>query len=233
MSQKSKYLPIVLGLSANHLKGSSKPFVADDAIEEEQKARILERDNHCCQYCGFQAEKYQKVNVKDGNWNNLSDDNLVTSCIFCQQCFYLDRVTSMRSGVLIWLPEMTQAALHHLIRAIYVARITQSPVAEYARGALDALMSRREDAKRRIQTDDPGILSMVMSDYVDIRHYKNRAEKLEGVRLLPLDRRLIQQGELEFNQFPQILAYWRSKKGPYGEVNPDQWTDLYQSVKAS
>ena len=35
-----------------------------------------------------------------------------------------------------------------------------------------------------------------------------------GLRLFPLDRRIIQDLDLEFNQFPQILAYWRSKNGP-------------------
>jgi intracellular multiplication protein IcmJ len=226
----NKLLPIGLGLSVNSLKGQTDQFKGDTLIEKDHMKRIHERDDHCCQYCGFQAEKFQKINVLDGNWSNLSDDNLVTSCIFCQQCFYIDQVARMRSGVLIWMPEMTQAALNHLIRSIYVARITQGPMADYARKALDSLMKRREEAKERVMTDDPAILSMVLSEYIHPKQYKAARQKLDGVRLMPLDRRVISEGDLEFNQFPQILAFWRSKKGPFGTFMPDSWISEYAKI---
>jgi intracellular multiplication protein IcmJ len=157
-------------------------------------------------------------------------DNLVTVCNFCHQCFHLESVSVMRSGVLIWLPEIDQASLHHIMRAIYVARISQGPVAEAARKALDILMGRREEIKRRLHTDDPYILSTILRDYLGPKHYQMRGEKLDGVRLLPLDRRIIREAELEFNQFPQILAYWRSKDGPFGGKTPPQWISLYHTV---
>jgi intracellular multiplication protein IcmJ len=47
------------------------------------------------------------------------------------------------------------------------------------------------------------------------------------LRLFPLDRRIIREADLEFNQFPQILAYWRSKDGPFGKLQPKQWVDIY------
>jgi len=65
----------------------------------------------------------------------------------------------MKSGTLIWMPEMTQAQVHHLARSIYVARITQGPMAEIARNTLEMVMKRREVALERIKTDDPKILS--------------------------------------------------------------------------
>lgn len=223
------FLPIGLGLSVNALKGAAENFTGDTVLKTEQQKEIFERDGHCCAYCGFKSEKFQRINVKDGNWNNLSSNNLVTSCVFCQQCFYLDQVASMRSGVLIWMPEMTQAALNHLMRCIYVARITQGPMADYARKALESLMQRREEAKARILTDDPEILSMVMSQYIHTGQYKNARKKLDGIKLMPLDRRIIKEGDMEFNQFPQILAFWRSKKGPFGNFMPDSWISAYAS----
>ena len=57
-----------------------------------------------------------------------------------------------------------------------------------------------------------------------------RKKKLDGVRIFPLDRRIIKEAELEFNQFPQILAYWRSKAGPFGGKAPTQWISLYQDL---
>ena len=136
----------------------------------------------------------------------------------------------MRSGVLLWLPEIEQHQLHHIARAIYVARISQGPVAEAARTSLDTLMERREEAKRRISTDDPYILATILSDYLGPQHYQMREKKLNGIRLFPLDRRIIKESDLEFNQFPQILAYWRSKDGPFGGKAPQQWISIYQEI---
>lgn len=137
----------------------------------------------------------------------------------------------MRSGALIWLPEIEQAQLHHIARAIYVARISQGSMAESAKNAYKILMERREEAKNRLGTDDPFILGTVMRDFTGPRQYSMRAKKLEGVRLFPLDRRIIKEGDLEFNQFPQILAYWRSKDGPFGGKAPYQWKKFYAKFK--
>lgn len=196
----------------------------------ELKKLIFERDWQTCQCCGFKADKYQDVHFQDNNPKNVSENNLITLCIFCHQCFNLEQATVMRAGVLIWLPEISQIDLHHIMRAVYVARISQGPMAEAARVTLDTLMGRREEARRRLQTDDPYVLSVVLKDFLTSKYYSERYEKLQGIRLLPLDRRLIKESDLEFNQFPQILAYWRSKDGPFGGRAPTLWTNLYKNA---
>lgn len=211
------------------LPGGS-PAGAVAVLTPEIKKAVLERDGQTCQCCGFRSEKYQEIHYIDQNRRNLSMNNLTTTCIFCHQCYNLDLANTMRSGVLVWLPEISQTDLHHIMRAVYVARISQGPMAESARATLDALMARREEARRRIQTDDPYVLSSVMRDFLTGRYYAERTEKLEGIRLLPLDRRLIREADLEFNQFPQILAYWRSKDGPFGDRAPTLWTNLYKNA---
>ena len=137
----------------------------------------------------------------------------------------------MRSGVLIWMPEMTQADIHHIARAAYVARISQGPIADAARRVLDIFMQRREEAKKRLGTDDPYLLASVLRDYISSNAYEARQKKLEGIRLFPLDRRIIKEADLEFNQFPQILAFWRSKNGPFGELMPKQWIEIYKKLQ--
>ncbi len=224
------FLPIALGVSKLGGAGSSGSAVSMRKLPDDVKSKILERDENTCRFCGFKAEKYQEIHIRDGNPKNHDPKNLATACIFCDQCFKLEKVGEMRSGVLLWLPEIEQAELHHIARAIYVARISQGPIADAARKTLDTLMTRREEAKRRISTDDPFILATVLGDYLTPGHYKARAKKLDGVRLFPLDRRIIKEAELEFNQFPQILAYWRSKSGPFGGKTPQQWVGIYQDV---
>ncbi len=212
----------------SNLAGSS-PSDAKKALQD-LKNKIFERDNYTCRCCAFKSQKYQELHFIDHNKKNKSEDNLATTCIFCHQCFSLESISEMRSGVLLWLPEIEQARLHHIARAIYVARISQGPVAEAARKALDAIMARREEVKKRISTDDPYILSTVMQDYLGAGHYARRDAKLSGVRLFPLDRRIIKEADLEFNQFPQILAYWRSKDGPFGGKVPTQWISIYSDI---
>ena len=231
--------PITMGI-ARPKPGSSKKqsgagksgssSALEGKLPKELKQKIFERDDYTCQCCGFRSHKYQEILCKNFNPEDRSEENLITTCIFCHQCFHLESVNGMKSGVLIWLPEIEQATLHHIARAIYIARISQGPVAEAARKSLDILMGRREEVKKRIHTDDPFILSSVLRDYLGPKHYESRQKKLDGIRLFPLDRRIIKEADLEFNQFPQILAYWRSKDGPFGGKTPPQWISIYQSL---
>ncbi len=228
-------LAITLGLSRSgekktKAKGSGGKASAGGSADKELKQKIFERDAFTCKCCGFVSKKYQEVLHTDGDESNSDESNLATVCIFCHQCFNLDKVGTMKSGVLLWLPEIEQADLHHMARAIYVARISQGPIAEAARKALDALMKRREPIRQRIGTDDAYTLATVLKDYLSEHHYKVRASKLEGIKLFPLDRRIIKEADLEFNQFPQILAYWRSKDGPFGGKTPQKWFNIYNNI---
>ncbi len=239
------YYPITLGIArplpkkenagkAPQKQGGSgsagSALSVDGKISPELKKTIFERDQDICQCCGFQSKKYQEVHFKNSDKTDFSTDNLITVCIFCHQCFNLETVSDMKSGILIWLPEIDQARLHHIARAIHVARISQGPIAEAARKSLDILMGRREEVKRRLHTDEPYILATVLKDYLGPKHYHSREKKLEGLRLFPLERRIIKEADLEFNQFPQILAYWRSKDGPFGGKTPPQWISIYQNI---
>ena len=146
-------------------------------LSPELSKEIFKRDNHTCQCCGFRSEKYHEILFKDHNKRNLDPDNLLTTCIFCHQCFNLNDVAAMKSGALIWLPEIDQATLNNIARAVYIARIAQGPIADTARAILDALMTRREEAIKRLSSDDPSILSIVLSDYLSPKQYAARTKK--------------------------------------------------------
>lgn len=239
-ARKNKYMnhkPIKFGVqradrNQRSVSAYQKQAISfDEALDDEQKLKILERDNHSCQYCGFKSKKYQKILFKDGDMNNKSQDNLQTVCFFCHQCFHLDMVSTMKSGALIWLPEISQTQLHNLARCVYVARISQGPMMEVGRSILDMLMERRKEAEERISTDDPYILATVLKNYMELKQYEASHKKLEGIRLLPLDRRIVKEGDIEFNQWPQILAYWRSKDGPFSGKLPNTWLSEYKALK--
>ena len=219
---------IILGIART--PGNAASFSASGGIDPELRLKVFERDNHTCSFCGFHAQKYQDIHFIDSNSANTKIDNMRTACMYCAQCFDLEKAAGMKSGVLVWLPEISQTDLNHIARAIYVARISQGQMAECARAALETLMGRRTEALARVGTDDPYILSTVMRDFLGPRQYAAREQKLKGLRLFPLDRRIVKEGELEFNQFPQILAYWRSKDGPFGGKAPTAWHSLYADL---
>jgi intracellular multiplication protein IcmJ len=224
-------LPLSLGVTRfSEKKGASSSFSAAD--EAAFRQQVFTRDKNACRYCGFTAGKYQQLHFLNGDARDLRVKNAVTACIFCHQCFTLERVTAMKAGALIWLPEFGQAALHHLARAIYVARISPGPMAEAARNAFDLLTARREEAQRRLGTDDPSMLATALQDYLEDDQYAARGDKLNGIRLMPLDRRIVRDSDIEFNQFPQILAYWRSKDGPFGGALPQSWNASFEELAA-
>ena len=133
------FLPLTLGVgrSSGAGSGGSKPPSKSEA------EKILKRDDFTCRFCGFRAVQYQRI-VPTSN-------GFVTSCSFCEQVTALDRAGIMGGGVLIWLPEITQAELNHIARAIYVARADGKGAMEpVATRALDALMSRRVEAKKTL-----------------------------------------------------------------------------------
>lgn len=109
---------------------------------------------------------------------------------------------------------MSQARLHVLTRELYVGRISRGPLQEKARSALESLRARGAQAEERLSSCDPRSLAEQMLSCTDARALAALRARLESIRLLPLDRRIIREADLEFNQFPQILAYWRSKDGP-------------------
>lgn len=222
--------PIQLGVARGPVARHRPKAAAGSSVILAEDSAVLERDHHRCQFCGFESKKYQEVVALNGDPGDRRSDNLATACIFCHQCFNIEKVPEMRSGVLIWLPELSQAALSHVCRAIFIARITSGPMADAARQGLDALMGRRDEAKARLGSDDPAIVGAVMQDFLEDRDYAARVKKLKGMRLLPLDRRIVREGEMEFNQFPQILAFWRSKDGPFGGIMPAGWFELFDQT---
>ncbi len=224
------YLRITPGISSKSDAGRDLS-AAVHKVPDDVKTQVLQRDDNTCRYCGFVSRKYQEINFIGKGAKATGAGDYATACTFCHQCFHVERVDRMQSGAVIWLPEIGQAALHHICRAIYVARISQGPMADAARDAMEALLARKEEAKNRLGTDSPKIFATVLQDFLEVSEYKNRANKMKGFRLLPLDRRIIKEGDLEFNQFPQILAYWRSKDGPFGELPPRNWVKVFYDLK--
>lgn len=209
--------PIALRVSAEFRAGCSVEIAARaGAVAKTATLAVHARDHWICAYCGFRSERYQTV--VDTAENTRDVDALVTACIFCQQCVRLESVTTMRSGLIVWLPELAQVTIHHLARDLYRARLVDDAYGHRARRILQTIAAKdaepRKGAAQRLGTDDPARLAEMLRDDTALGEAIAPNGRWDGARLFPLDRRIIREDDLEFNEFPQILAYWRSTRGP-------------------
>jgi intracellular multiplication protein IcmJ len=233
------FLPINLGVrrssqaeGADAEKGTNPS--ANAAPSKAQVEKTLKRDDHTCRFCGFRSEQYQRVMPYASADASLP---FVTACTFCEQCMMLERAGMMGSGSLIWLPEITQMELNHIARAIYIARgynnnAAEGPVAELANRALDALMARRSEAKKRLGSDDPLLLATVMHEVLTDDEIATGMAKIDGIRLLPLDKHLVRSRQGDVNHFPTIVKYWCSPEGPFAHQTPDLWAESFKAAAA-
>lgn len=225
------YYPLTLGVVRPNWAAGRTVFTASTDVEQARNA-ILTRDDHTCQCCGFRAERHQEILHLDGNAKNFSDDNVITTCIFCHQCFDLEGASRMRSGMLIWLPEILQADLHHLMRSVYLARTAQGGMAETGRKVFDVLYKRGEEARKRLGATDPEALAIVLRDFLTRKEYERAQERMEGIRLLPLDQRSMPNtdgGDGSYNHFATVLGYWR-QRGPYSAMPAQNWPSLFKDL---
>ncbi|MEM9477042.1 MAG: type IV secretion protein DotN [Pseudomonadota bacterium] len=204
-----------LGTSLSYDDGSGAEFWTPVKSQTLRRA-ALTLGHHMCRGCGFKSRKYQEVLAPNGQVWAL--DQMQVVCIFCAGVKCIDLVAPQRSGVALYLPEWSQKKLVVVAKAIYVARISQGPIADQARELLDLFMHRRRRAEK--------IVGGEATANALLQHQRAMGPddvEAGGLRVWPLDRRIIKEADLEFNQFPQILAYWRSKDGPFGSIAPPTW----------
>lgn len=228
--KKSATRPLILSIRAAFPHGIAA--TSSTGLPPATRSKVFARDDFSCVYCGFKAKRFQEIRPTnpDGEARPTRADDWVTCCHMCDQCLSLERAGIMGEGILIWLPEMTQAQLNHTVRALHVARSTEGETAEAARRGLDALKARRDEAKRRLGTDDPLVLAAAYADQIPPEVYQERADKMEGIRFLSMDRKLQRTPSGEVDRFPDMLAFWKSKDGPFGAAPPSNWKTLFDRL---
>lgn len=216
------FLPITLGVgySSDAEKGRNRiPSKSDSE-------KTLTQDDHACRFCGFRSLRYQRVVSYAGG----KTAQFVTACTFCDQCIHLERAGITGAGLLIWLPEIGQAQLNHIIRAIYLAQDSETDMAESATRGLEVLTTRRAEAKKRLGSDDPLLLATVMQEMLTQKENAAAAPKIEGIRLLPSDKHVARGLAGDANQFPNMLKYWRSPEGPYARLPLEEWREMFKTA---
>jgi intracellular multiplication protein IcmJ len=81
---------------------------------------ILERDHSKCCFCGYQSSANELINVNN-NYADNSKNNIALACSLCAPCVLLDGFGTDPnfSGLIVFLPEIQQIELNHMLRTIY------------------------------------------------------------------------------------------------------------------
>lgn len=247
----AQLLPLVL--SAKCLPWRGEGELEHDTEFQANRRKALERDRHACRFCGFaqkpsqatpDANFYMQVHHRDDDHHNNHESNLVTACMHCHAVQHIGLYGSRYGAKLIWLPEMTQADLHHLLRVILVAqrfahtlpegtpKARLDParaLAEAAGSTYGHLLARTRAAHDRYRTDNPAaIADVLIQPEMPQDAYMRRASIFSGLRLLlPLTH---QDKERRVDRFETIVDSWLAAGGPFVNLKPSVWAGLLKAA---
>lgn len=151
--------------------------------------KIWQRDQFICQFCGFQAKKYQDVINLDGNFSNNRMSNLVTSCCFCAQCFFIESigVGGYGGGTLVYLPEISQEKLNGLCHVLFCAITNNTGYKQAAQTIYRSFKYRSQviEDKYGDGMSDPSLMGQLIIDS-ELEKKPDKVDALfDGFRLLP------------------------------------------------
>jgi intracellular multiplication protein IcmJ len=180
----------LLPIHLNAQRGTWRSYYARKHNKKflDLKKRILQRDNYTCRYCGFFAKEFQEVVNIDQNYKNNTMNNLATACCFCAQCFFLDAVgfDSNSGGVMVHLPEISQADLNNFCRVLYCSMDKESAY----KGKLQSVYMSFKDRSKEIvncfgpDSSEPKVFGQGLLDAA-LTKEQMQHDVLQHIRLLP------------------------------------------------
>lgn len=208
-------LPLTLSAHPNGWRNLAT-FASDSLAES-----VFRHDGWTCRFCGLRSTTYQEVFHLDGDHSRSLPTNLVTACPLCHACQHFGRDTIVQEFSLAWLPEMSQAALNHLVRMthlVFFAHGEEPSLSERPRKdsvalrsayrTYHALSERVEQAKARLGSTSPRELGEALLGMPPT----NRREALVGgMRLLSRGRFFVDGDDI----YPMMLHAWSEEGGHY------------------
>lgn len=169
--------------------------------------QVWQRDKFTCQYCGFQADRYQEVVNLDQNYRNNALDNLVTACCFCAQCHFIESIGELGygGGTLVYFPEMSQAEINALSHVLFFALANQSTFQDTAQSMLQAIRLRAGTVDKLLGEgmSEPAVFGQLVLDYTANKRVEGITKLLANLRVLPTRGRFTKQ-----------IEYWAKKAAP-------------------
>jgi intracellular multiplication protein IcmJ len=209
-----KKRPIVL--SAKRRSWRMMDAHADEHDKRYQAVReqVLQRDDYTCVFCMFRSVKYQHIHHMDDDHGNNKLTNLVTACPLCHQCFHLGMAGIRKAGVMVWMPEIPQAELNNLCRAIFVAVQNSGEHEQAARSLYVSLESRAAVLETELGagSSNPAAFGQAFL-HMKEEQYAQRAKMMAPVRLLP-----------RMQAFGTEISFWQGDASAFGALADADWS---------
>lgn len=180
------------------------------------RIKILERDDYVCGHCGFRSLKWQEIHHKDDDHANNNEENLETLCPWCHGCHHVGFMGLSGKAALIWLPEMRQTNLFHLVRVLAVAMVQDKKDETGFSGLAKKYYEELGALRGTINglwgdgSHNPAVLGNILLDADEGILQESR---LSGFRLLPV-----------LNQWISQISYWSISV--FGAVPVGTWSRL-------
>jgi hypothetical protein len=121
-------IELVPGVSRNTFRDNDPKAAIADAEYLAKRPSVLQRHNYICQFCGVACVDALEVHHLDCNHANNSEGNLKPADVFCHPVNHIGEASarakidqSEAAGAYVqmaYLPDISQADLSHLMRAI-------------------------------------------------------------------------------------------------------------------
>jgi intracellular multiplication protein IcmJ len=232
---------LILSVKAKNWRMYDSNSENADAEFQIVRKKALDRDNYTCRLCGFKANKWQEVHHVNDDHSDNRVDNLWTVCSYCHMCQHIGLAGRNEEAVLIWLPEISQSRLHHIIRTIQVAHRwaetstmarnvrtdmikTAKTIAEGSESLMSSLKERQAIAEEKLGTSDLSELANILLTMSD-EDYAKRGNFLNGFRMLPLGVRQQDNDDV----MSRMVDSWLDAGGPYVNFRPTSWLGMFKA----
>lgn len=214
-----KKRPIVLSAKRRSWRMMDVHADEHDKRYLDVREKVLQRDDYSCVFCLFRSTRYQHVHHVDDDHGNNTMNNLVTACPLCHQCFHLGMAGIRKSGIIVWLPEISQGALNNLCRGIFVAVQNAGQHEQAARSLYGAFESRAAIIEQELGpgSSNPAAFGQAFL-HMSEEQYAARGKRLSAIRLLP-----------RMQAFGAEIAYWQSDA--FGSILDSDWIKAAPSVE--
>lgn len=154
-----KKVELVLGYKQSLARMKDPEGDKKDAEFQGVKNSILEQHKYVCAGCGFRSagkvtasqvgipetkSGFLEVHHLDDDHGNNKPDNLVPLCPFCHQVFHCGFAGSTGTGIIGFLPEITQAHLNLMTNACLSILAIQEGKKDYLKKAVGVHVARAE-----------------------------------------------------------------------------------------
>ncbi|MBP9721567.1 MAG: type IVB secretion system protein IcmJDotN [Gammaproteobacteria bacterium] len=156
------------------------------------RLKVLDRDNHTCQFCNFTGVPKQMYVINlDGNYNNNIPENMCCACSICTRCVLIgsfEEVDNQESVErLIICNELSQVQLNHLYRILLTSMANKNlPQSEVAKTAFRSFRNRANlvDEMFGPNSSDTRVFSQAIFD-AGLSDHKNLRPILQNLRYFP------------------------------------------------